>query len=95
MKKTLKLKALNVHRSKYTVYEKLYIPSDMNVTHLCHNSLIINTDHIILEPQHINNNRNFCENRGNSYKHGEYAIFCNINYCFCVLMYVIGLYVKS
>ena len=55
----LKLEALNVHRGKYRVYEKLYIPSDMNVIDLCHNSLIINTDHISLEPQHINNNRNF------------------------------------
>ena len=81
---TSQWKTYNVHRVAYRVFVKLDIPSDLNVSHICHNSLCINTDHLSLEPAHINNNRNFCRNRGRCYKHEPFAkcLFGKLMFCF-------------
>ena len=43
-----------------------------HVSHLCHNSLCLNSEHLVCEPQAVNNQRIKCHNDGYCYwdKHG-------------------------
>lgn len=44
-----------------------------DVSHLCHNKLCANADHLSHEPRGINNNRQSCVNVGLCSGHGNYA----------------------
>ena len=53
-----------VHRLSYMCYRKSFnLPKALHVSHLCHNTLCINPEHLSLEPQHINNARKNCTGR--------------------------------
>lgn len=43
--------------------------SDMDCSHLCHNSLCVNVNHISLEHHFINNNKQYCLNSNLCYGH--------------------------
>lgn len=61
------------HRFNYMLHIKdLNLTAEYDCSHLCHNSLCINPDHISLEPHHINNNRIHCRNEMNCSGHGIY-----------------------
>ncbi|PJE77853.1 hypothetical protein CI610_03218 [invertebrate metagenome] len=58
-----KWKKKHAHRLAVIVhFQNLGLSSDLDCSHLCHNSLCINVDHISLEPHFINNNRQYCLN---------------------------------
>lgn len=48
------------------------LPRPFDVSHLCHNSLCINPNHLALEPHHINNNRIHCINSNRCFGHAPY-----------------------
>lgn len=51
------------HRFMYMLeHDLLEIPPHLHVSHLCHNSLCINTEHLSLELPEINNSRQICKN---------------------------------
>lgn len=70
-------KTVYVHRLSYFI-NKGDIASlwDTSITfessHLCHNSLCINADHISLEPKQINNERKICHNKKRCTQHDHY-----------------------
>ena len=50
-----------VHRLAYMLHHKEWeLPPDMHCSHLCHNSLCINVNHLILETPFVNGNRRQC-----------------------------------
>ena len=52
---------INVARlSKMLEMKNVDLDKNLDASHLCHNSLCINPQHIILEPHVINNQRRFC-----------------------------------
>lgn len=64
-----------VHRLVYLLhhidhYPGFFLPSvnaqghNLHVSHLCHTSLCISANHLCLEPQHVNNERNTCKLQG-------------------------------
>jgi len=66
----LKWKKKHAHRLSFMVFEKkIDIRSDMDCSHLCHNSLCVNVNHISLEHHFINNNRQYCLNSNLCYGH--------------------------
>lgn len=66
----LKWKKKHAHRLAVVVFLKdLNLKSDADCSHLCHNSLCVNTDHISVEPHYINNNRQYCLNSGVCHGH--------------------------
>jgi hypothetical protein len=68
-------KSVGVHRLKYMLANNIHpneLDGDQDVSHLCHNSLCINIDHLSLEPRHINNNRIACKGRGFCFEHDQY-----------------------
>lgn len=48
------------------------LPADLDASHLCHNSLCVEREHLVLEPHSINNNRIHCKNSQICTGHGEY-----------------------
>lgn len=51
------------HRFMYMlVHDLLDIPPHLHVSHICHNSLCINAEHLSLELPEINNSRQICKN---------------------------------
>lgn len=66
-----------VHRLAYALNHNLKL-SDMertlDVSHLCHNSLCTNADHLSYEPHYINNNRITCKGRGHCLGHDNYPL---------------------
>ncbi len=51
------------HRLMYMLHnDKLNLPPNQHVSHLCHNSLCINIAHLSLEYPQINNSRQICKN---------------------------------
>ena len=52
---------MRVHRLAYMLHHKEWeLPPDMHCSHLCHNSLCINVNHLILETPFVNGNRRQC-----------------------------------
>lgn len=50
------------HRFMFMLQNDLTeIAADLHVSHLCHNSLCINPEHLSLEPPNINNSRQVCK----------------------------------
>lgn len=67
-------KTVTVHRISYSINMNVYpLPQDLDVSHLCHNPLCINIDHLSLEPHYINNNRQCCIRANRCLGHGEYS----------------------
>lgn len=59
-----------VHRLAYFLKHNCEpLSPEMHVSHLCHNKLCINVEHLSLEPQAINNSRQICKNEGECYGH--------------------------
>ena len=57
----LRWKLMRVHRVAYMLHHKEWeLPPDMHCSHLCHNSLCINVNHLILETPFVNGNRRQC-----------------------------------
>lgn len=60
-----KWKKITVHRLAYMLsINNLNIDPNLDCSHLCHNSLCVNVEHLSLESKPINNNRNTCLRRG-------------------------------
>ena len=63
-----------VHRVSYKVnHNTVNLSTDVDVSHLCHNSMCIKAEHLSLEPHHINNNRQFCKSKQQCFRQGVYA----------------------
>ena len=62
------------HRMAYIVYIAcdFLIPNILDCSHLCHNVLCINSDHIVLEPRYINNSRKCCVSSNICTGHGDF-----------------------
>ena len=53
-----------VHRLSYMCSRKtIHLPAGLHISHLCHNTLCINPQHLSLEPQYVNNGRKDCARR--------------------------------
>ena len=59
----------------------------LDCSHLCHNTLCCNPDHLVLELRSINNNRNHCKNGMHCFGHGSHTK-CLIWGEFIISMYV-------
>ena len=68
-------KRIGVHRLSYIIRHREQYPDGilpsvddegrkLNVSHLCHNSLCVNPDHLTMETQAINNDRKSCKCSG-------------------------------
>jgi hypothetical protein len=58
-------KTINAHRLAYMCHNQiLEIPKGHDCSHICHNTLCVNPDHITLELHGINNNRQHCVHLG-------------------------------
>lgn len=52
----------HVHRAIYMLeHEEYDIPRNLDVSHLCHNSLCCTIGHLSLEPREVNNDRKRCK----------------------------------
>ena len=52
---------MNVARlAKILQLKSTDLAKNLDASHLCHNALCVNTDHIVLEPREINNQRKIC-----------------------------------
>lgn len=66
------------HRFCLMVFLKDFnLPTELDCSHVCHNSKCVNPGHISLEPHHINNNRIHCRNLRKCIGHGHYPA-CNL-----------------
>ena len=62
------------HRMSYIVYVALdmQLTSELDCSHLCHNTLCVNSKHICLEPRYVNNYRKTCKSSNVCSGHGDY-----------------------
>ena len=74
---------VKVHRLVYFLAAKHALSVGMHVSHLCHNKLCINIQHLSYEPQTINNNRLICKNAGECSLHYGYPR-CQLQVC-CIV----------
>ena len=63
------------------------IPLDYHVSHLCHNKLCIQKDHLNLEPKAVNLSRKMCITGGQCIGHGEYPQ-CRLHFRFVHRLYM-------
>ena len=64
------LKRKNVHRVAYMVFNEVWdVQQTLDCSHLCHNLLCVNVQHLFLEPISVNNNRNHCKNEDRCFGH--------------------------
>ena len=64
---------LTAHRLSYMLYQRqTFMRANLDASHLCHNSLCVNAEHISLEPHSVNIQRNSCKKTGNCSGHGIY-----------------------
>ena len=65
---------MHVHRLSYMVSKRMHFDDieGKDVSHLCHNTLCTNSDHLSLETHHINRTREICMNRNLCTGHGGY-----------------------
>ena len=64
--------AMNVQGVAYMCSKSLIVGSDLDISHLCHNSLCVNAVHLVAEPRHINNHSQACLSLGQCQGHGDY-----------------------
>lgn len=63
----------HVHRVALMVkLRRLEIPKELDASHLCHNRMCVNAEHLALEPHAVNNNRQHCRSLGKCFGHGTY-----------------------
>ena len=63
-------KRKNVHRFAYMVFNEVWdVQQTLDCSHLCHNLLSVNVQHLVLEPRPVNYNRNNCKNEGRCFGH--------------------------
>lgn len=55
---------VRVHRAVYFLETGQVLDPKIHVSHLCHNKLCINLNHLNYEPQGVNNARKVCFNEG-------------------------------
>ena len=73
---------IGVHRLVYILnnlekYPTGELPQSLECSHLCHNSLCVNKNHIILEPGTVNNERRSCKSQGHcTGSHGSNRPLC-------------------
>ena len=67
-------RTMHVHRLSYMVSKRMHFDDieGKDVSHLCHNTLCTNSDHLSLETHHINRTREICMNRNLCTGHGGY-----------------------
>lgn len=54
-------KTLYSHRFMLMLYLKVEnLPKHVQVSHICHNNRCVNIDHLSLEPEHVNKDRQIC-----------------------------------
>lgn len=63
---------LRVHRVRMYIHTSCTHMGDNHVSHLCHNKLCINIEHLSCEPASINNRRQVCRNNGECTGHYGY-----------------------
>lgn len=61
-----------VHRAAYFAHKSVYLPKEIEISHLCHNALCVRIDHLSAEPHHVNMNRLLCVNREQCFGHEGY-----------------------
>ncbi len=58
------------HRLTYMIHHNITsIPHNLHISHLCHNTLCVNIQHLSAEPQYVNNTRQRCSCDGVCSKH--------------------------
>jgi hypothetical protein len=60
---------IHAHRLAYMIKSKKFNYQGFDVSHLCHNSKCINTEHLSLEPHGFNNSRMTCVSVGKCLGH--------------------------
>lgn len=58
-----------VHRVSFQCAHRKILSSEDHLSHLCHHKLCCNTDHLVLEPIEINNQRKWCKRNGSCCGH--------------------------
>ena len=62
-----------VHRVVYSLYTGVILSTPYyHVSHLCHNKICVNFDHLVYEPSCINMQRKQCVSQGKCVNHGKY-----------------------
>ena len=65
---------LLTHRLIYMmIHHQRHLQQGHDVSHLCHNTLCLNPNHLSLEPHAINNNRQRCKIERTCLHHNNYA----------------------
>ena len=66
-------RTIKAHRLAFMLFHRqTFLAAHLDASHLCHNSLCANANHINLEPRSINSQRNSCKKTGNCSGHGIY-----------------------
>ena len=61
------------HRVAYMTHHGTALPSNCDISHLCHNSLCVKVSHMSCDPHAINNNRQHCKKFGSCLGHQGFA----------------------
>jgi len=70
---TGRIRLLKVHRALYMFENDIYdLTTQLDVSHLCHNSLCCTVSHLSLEPRAVNNGRKSCKSVKICSGHGQY-----------------------
>ena len=69
---------VTVHRLAYLVanqqgHREILGVTEFEISHICHNSLCVNPEHLSREPHACNNSRLRCKHFGQCHGHGKYA----------------------
>lgn len=64
---------MNVHRVAKCIEERKLIDKQFDVSHLCHNKVCINVEHLSIEPHCVNNNRQNCRSKGFCSEHKPFS----------------------
>ncbi len=66
-------RTITAHRVAYMIFTgNPYLDPHLDASHLCHNSLCVNANHISLEPNPVNSSRKSCKNEGRCFHHDGY-----------------------
>lgn len=73
-------KTMYSHRYAFMLHTNNFeLPLNMQVSHICHNKRCVNAEHLSLEPEHVNKDRQICR--------GLYPVHCktHLPYPDCML----------
>ena len=69
-------RTVKAHRLSYMLYRRqTFMTAHLDASHLCHNSLCVNAEHVSLEPHSVNVQRNSCKKTGSCSGHGIYPAY--------------------